>query len=102
MLGFLQILFPKVIKTMLSGPGSFVRFTMIVSVLSSCLLVPAAFSQVSSSAANHEAFETLVQDQYPNQGGYNPQGYHPHHTGTLTDHLAIELGGGFNVPSGNT
>jgi hypothetical protein len=65
-------------------------------------VAPGAFSQVSSSAENHEAFETLVQDQYPNQGGYNPQGYHPHHTGTLTDHLAIELGGGFNVPSGNT
>jgi hypothetical protein len=65
-------------------------------------VAPVAFSQVSSSAENHEAFETLVQDQYPNQGGYNQQPYHTHHTDTLTDHLAVELGAGFNVPSGNT
>ncbi|MDT7811187.1 MAG: hypothetical protein QOJ42_1103, partial [Acidobacteriaceae bacterium] len=56
---------------MLSGPGSFVRFTLIVSALSTCLLSPAGFSQVSSSAANHQAFEAVLQDQYPNQGGYN-------------------------------
>jgi long-subunit fatty acid transport protein len=90
-------------KTMLSGPGSFVRFAVIVSALSSCLLAPAAFSQVSSSAENHQAFEALLQDQqYPNQGGYNRQGYHTHHNDTLTDHLALELGAGLNVPSGNT
>ena len=43
-----------------------------------------------------------MQDQYPNQGGYNRQGYSTHHTDTWTDHLAIEAGGGFNVPAGNT
>jgi hypothetical protein len=87
---------------MLSGPGSFVRFAVIVSALSSCLLAPAAFSQISSSAENHEAFDALVQDQYPNQGGYNRQGYSTHHTNSLSDHLAIEAGAGFNVASGNT
>jgi Outer membrane protein beta-barrel domain len=87
---------------MLSGPRSLVRFAVIVSAVSSCLVAPVAFSQVSSSTENHEAFETLVQDQYPNQGGYNRQPYHTHHTDTLTDHLAVELGAGFNVPSGNT
>ena len=87
---------------MLSGPGSFVRLTVIVSALSSCLLAPAGFSQVSSSAANHQAFEALLQDQYPNQGGYNRPSYNSHHYDTLTDHVALELGAGFNVPSGNT
>ena len=86
---------------MLSGPGSFVRLAVVVSALSSCL-VPAAFAQVSSSAENHQAFEALLQDQYPNQGGYNRPSYNSHHSDTLTDHVAIELGGGFNVPSGNT
>jgi hypothetical protein len=87
---------------MLSGPGSFVRFTVLVSALSSCLLAPTAFSQISSSAENHAAFDSLVQDQYPNQGGYNRQGYNTHHNDSLTDHLAIEAGVGFNVPAGNT
>jgi hypothetical protein len=85
---------------MSSGSGSFVRFAMIVSALSSCLLVPSAFAQVSSSAEYQASFDSLLQDQYPNQGGYNRQTYH--HNDTLTDHLAIEAGGGFNVPSGNT
>jgi hypothetical protein len=83
---------------MLSGPGSSVRFAVIISVLSSCLLAPGAFSQISSSAENHAAFDALLQDQYPNQGGYNRQGYNTHHN----DHLAIEAGAGFNVPAGNT
>jgi hypothetical protein len=87
---------------MLSGPRSFARFAVIISALSSGLLVPAGLAQISSSAENHEAFETLVQDQYPNQGGYNRQGYNAHHSDSLTDHLAIELGAGLNVPSGNT
>lgn len=86
--------------TMLSGPGSLVRFAVIVSALSTCL-APGAFSQVSSSAQNHFDFDSIVQDQYPNQGGYN-RGYSSHHTDTLTDHLAIEAGAGFNVPTGNT
>jgi len=75
---------------------------MIVSALCSCLWAPVAFSQVSSSAANHQAFEALLQDQYPNQGGYNRPSYNSHHNDSLTDHLALELGAGFNVPSGNT
>src|ERR1700761_1887968 len=87
---------------MLSGPGSFVRFAVIVLALSSCFLAPAGFSQVSSSAENHRAFEALLQDQYPNQGGYNRPSYNSHHSDSLTDHVAIEAGGGFNVPSGNT
>jgi hypothetical protein len=85
---------------MLSGPGSFVRYAVIVSALSSCL-APGAFSQVSSSAQNHLDFDSIVQDQYPNQGGYN-RGYSSHHNDSLTDHLAIEGGAGFNVPLGNT
>jgi hypothetical protein len=87
---------------MLSGPGSFVRFVVIVSALSSCLIVPGGFAQVSSSAENQEAFDTLLQDQYPNQGGYNRQTYNTHHNDSLSDHLAVELGAGLNVPAGNT
>jgi Outer membrane protein beta-barrel domain len=87
---------------MLSGPRSFARFAVIISALSSGLLVPAGLAQISSSAENHEAFETLVQDQYPNQGGYNRPSYNSHHNDTLIDHIALELGAGFNVPSGNT
>jgi Outer membrane protein beta-barrel domain len=85
---------------MLSGPGSFARSAVIMSALSCCVLAPGAFSQMSSSAENHEAFDALVQDQYPNQGGYNRQTYH--HNDTLMDHIAIEAGAGFNVPVGNT
>jgi hypothetical protein len=80
--------------------GSFLRFAVIVAALSS--LAPSGFAQVSSSAENHAAFETLVQDQYPNQGGYPNQGYNTHHNDSLTDHLALELGAGINVPAGNT
>jgi Outer membrane protein beta-barrel domain len=87
---------------MLSGPGCFARFAVIVSALSSCFLVPAGFAQISSSAENHAAFEAALQDQYPNQGGYQRQTYNTHHHDSLTDHLAIEAGGGFNVPAGNT
>jgi hypothetical protein len=47
-------------------------------------------------------FDALLQDQYPNQGGYNGRGYNTHHSDTWMDHLAIEAGGGFNVPTGNT
>ncbi|MGB8538412.1 MAG: hypothetical protein WCD57_18465 [Acidobacteriaceae bacterium] len=75
---------------------------MIVSALSTCLLVPGGFSQVSSSAATHQAFEAALQDQYPNQGGYNRSSYNSHHSDSLSDHIAVELGAGFNVPSGNT
>jgi hypothetical protein len=57
---------------------------------------------MSSSTQNHIDFDALVQDQYPNQGGYNRSGYSTHHNDSLTDHLAIELGAGFNVPAGNT
>jgi hypothetical protein len=88
---------------MSSGPCSLVRFAVIVSALSSCLLAPAGFAQVSSSVDNQDAFDAIVQNQYPNQGGYNSQGYNRyHHNDTLSDHLAIELGAGFNAPAGNT
>ncbi|MGC2400399.1 MAG: hypothetical protein WA510_11470 [Acidobacteriaceae bacterium] len=87
---------------MSSGPGSFVRFAVIAAALSSSLLVPSVFAQVSSSTENHEAFDALVQDQYPNQGGYNRQPYNQHHYSSYTDHLAIEGGAGLNVPAGNT
>src|SRR3984885_9618603 len=88
---------------MSSGPCSLVRFALIVSALSSCILAPSGFAQVSSSVDNHDAFDAIVQDQYPNQGGYNRQGYNKyHHNDTLSDHLAVELGAGFNVPAGNT
>jgi hypothetical protein len=91
---------------MLSGHGSFPRFAgrflVIVAVLSSCLLAPSGIAQSSSSAQNHVDFDALAQDQYPNQGGYNRSGYNTHHNDTLSDHLAIELGAGFNVPAGNT
>jgi hypothetical protein len=68
---------------MSSGPGSFLRFAMIVSILSSCFLAPSVFAQISSSADNQQTFETLLQDQYPNQGGYNRQTYNTHHNDTL-------------------
>ncbi|HTZ59282.1 MAG TPA: hypothetical protein VMB49_14340 [Acidobacteriaceae bacterium] len=89
---------------MSSGPGSCVRFALMVSALSSALLLPGALvAQVSSSAENHEAFDALVQDQYPNQGGYNRPNYNSsHYNNSWTDHLAIEAGAGFNVPAGNT
>jgi hypothetical protein len=88
---------------MSSGPCSLVRFALIVSALSSCILAPSGFAQVSSSVDNQDAVEAIVQNQYPNQGGYNNQGYNKyHHNDTLSDHLAVELGAGFNVPAGNT
>jgi hypothetical protein len=87
---------------MSSGPGSFVRFAVIFSALSSSLLIPNGLAQVSSSTENHEAFDAIVQDQYPNQGGYNRPSYNSHHNDTLMDHIAIEAGAGFNVPAGNT
>jgi hypothetical protein len=89
---------------MSSGPGSLVRIAAIVSFLSTSLLVSGAHAQISSSTENHEAFDALVQDnpgQYPNQGGYRPS-YHSQHATTWMDHLAVEAGGGFNVPTGNT
>ena len=88
---------------MSSGPCFLVRFAVIVSALSSCILVPSGFAQVSSSVDSQDAPEAIVQNQYPNQGGYNNQGYNKyHHSDTLSDHLAVELGAGFNVPAGNT
>ena len=51
----------------------FGRFAVMVSALSSCFLAPSGFAQLSSSAENHADFDALVQDQYPNQGGYNRQ-----------------------------
>jgi Outer membrane protein beta-barrel domain len=86
---------------MLSGLGSIPRFAVLTTFLSLCLLAPAVLAQSSSSAQYHADFDTVVQDRYPNQGGYN-QRYSAHHSDSLTDHLAIELGAGLNVPSGNT
>jgi hypothetical protein len=81
--------------------GSFPRFAVLAAAL--CFLAPCGFAQVSSSAANHDAFDTALQDQYPNQGGYNRSSYGTkHHSDSLTDHIAIEGGAGFNVSSGNT
>ena len=79
--------------------GSRVQFAMIVSAL---FLATSGFAQVSSSVDNQDAFAPLVQDQYPNQGGYNRQTYHTRPSNSLADHLAIEAGGGFNVAAGNT
>jgi opacity protein-like surface antigen len=89
----------KMLRSLPRFPG---RSALIFAALSSCFLVPSGFAQYSSSAQNHVDFDALVQDQYPNQGGYNRQGYNTHHSDTWQDHLAIELGGGFNVPVGNT
>jgi hypothetical protein len=79
--------------------GSRVQFAVIVSAL---LLATSGFAQVSSSVDNQDAFAPLVQDQYPNRGGYNRQSYHTPPGNSLADHLAIEAGGGFNVAAGNT
>jgi hypothetical protein len=88
--------------TMYSGP--FPRFTgrFAVIVATFALLAPFGFAQVSSSAQNHVNFEAFLQDQYPNQGGYNRQGYSTHHSDSFADHLALEVGAGFNVAAGNT
>ena len=85
-----------------SLPRSASRFALLVAALCASFLAPSGFAQLSSSAQTHADFDAAVQDQYPNQGGYNRQGYSAHHSNSLTDHLTIELGGGFNVPTGNT
>ncbi len=74
--------------------GSRVRFAVIVSAFCSCFL--AASAQVSSSLDS-----SIVQDQYPNQGGYN-RSYHTHPSNSISDHLAVEFGAGLNVAAGNT
>src|ERR1700753_2128143 len=86
---FLQILLLKGDNKMSSGPGCFARFAVIGSALFSCLLVLAGLAQISSSVENHAAFEAALQDQYPNQGGYQSQTYNTHHHDSLTDPLAI-------------
>ncbi len=73
-----------------------------MATLSGSLLASSGLAQVSSSAQYHDAFDAIVQDQYPNQGGYNRSTYNSHHSDSLVDHLAVELGGGLVVPSGNT
>jgi hypothetical protein len=82
----------------------FLRYACLAA-LSSCLLVPGALAQSSSSLESHLDFDSIDQDQqYPNQGGYQG-GYnrdHYQHHDTWSDHLAIEGGAGFNVPAGNT
>jgi hypothetical protein len=87
--------------TMSLRQASFPRFLVIVAALT-WLSILSSFAQSSSSAAYHDQMQTLAQDQYPNQGGYNRQGYDTRHKDSFADHLAIELGAGFNVPAGNT
>jgi len=75
--------------------------------LSIWLTAPATFAQqYSSSNEFHQAVDTLVQDQGPNQGpnqgGYSRQGYSYHHENSPIQHIAIEVGGGLNRPLGNT
>ena len=57
---------------------------------------------MSSSGQTHADFDAVVQDQSPNQGGYNSQRYNNHSSNGFVDHLALEVGAGVNVPSGNT
>jgi hypothetical protein len=86
--------------------GSQVRFTVIVSAFCACFFASPGFAQISSSLDNNldsqDAVTPLVQDQYPNQGGYHRQSYHTPSSHSWEDHLAIEAGAGFNVPAGNT
>jgi hypothetical protein len=90
----------------MSSLSGFSFRSVVLAAAVSCFLAPSGFAQMSSSARTHADFDSVVQDQYPNQGGYNrggySRGYGNHHAADLTDHLAIEVGAGFNVPSGNT
>jgi hypothetical protein len=89
-----------------------VRLGLALAALSAWLAVPAVFAQsvssaddYSSSAEYHQSTETLVQDQYPSrqQGGYSRQGYpHQENNTSVWSHIAIEAGGGFNRPVGDT
>jgi hypothetical protein len=89
--------------------SSAARLGVAFAALSVWLMVPAIFAQSStdtdssSSAAYHQSIdETLIQDQYPNRGGYSRQGYHPPSDNSVWSHIAIEGGGGFNRPLGYT
>jgi hypothetical protein len=75
---------------------------MAVAVVSTWLIIPAALAQYSSSVQHDEESAPVVQDQSPNQGGYPSQRYTPNTDNSLLSHLAIEAGGGFNRPVGNT
>jgi hypothetical protein len=66
------------------------------------IFAPVASAQYSSSAGEAQSMHTLVQDQYPNQGGYSRQGYNGPRGNSVLDHLTIEAGGGFTAPLGNT
>jgi hypothetical protein len=77
------------------------RFGVALAGLSAWLIVPAALAQYSSSAETNQNFESLVQDQYPNQGGYPRQGYNYHHQESVFSHIAVEAGGGFTAPVGS-
>ena len=82
--------------------GPIKRFAVSVATLSISFLAANSYAQVSSSAQNHDDFQTLVQDQYPNQGGYNSRKtYGSHQSSSWVDHLAIEGGGGFTPAVGN-
>lgn len=88
--------------------SSAARLGFAVAALSAWLFVPATFAQsadsadYSSSAEYHQSVETLIQDQYPNRGGYSRQGYHPSTDNSVWSHIAVEGGGGFNRPLGNS
>lgn len=62
-------------------------------------------SGVSSSANYNQEMAELIQYrqpyQYPNQGGYSRQKY-PSYGSSPWDHLGVEGGAGFTVPTGNT
>lgn len=74
---------------------------MALAAFSAWLMVPAAWAQQYSSSEDfHQAVDAFAQDQYPNQGGYSRQGYHQENS--TVEHIAIEAGGGFNRPLGNS
>jgi hypothetical protein len=79
-----------------------VQFGVVFAVVSAWLVLPAALAQAGSSAQNHEDLASVVQDQYPNQGGYSGRGNTGNPGDSLLSHIAIEAGGGFNRPVGYT
>ncbi|HEX3940351.1 MAG TPA: hypothetical protein VHX11_02615 [Acidobacteriaceae bacterium] len=94
----------SLIRTCRRAFGRPMSLAMVLAALSTWSILPAASAQEYSSSNDfHQAVENLVQDQYPNQGGYGgsrPGGYHEE-TSAL-QHIAIEAGGGFNRPLGGT
>lgn len=93
------------------------KFGVSFAALLAWTLVPAAIAEsqpdaplpagqgVSSSENYNQEMAKLIQYrqpyQYPNQGGYSPQKYPATQT-SIWDHVAVEGGAGFTVPTGNT